>query len=176
MDVSSVSGEHLLLCGKVGTVGCDNAFRVEHYDILNLRAQSHIKLCTAYGGSTCTIHNDVHICNVLASNFKSILQSCSRYDGSTMLVVVHNRNVESLLQTFFNIEAFWCLDVLKVDTTKSRSDLLYSLTELLWVFLVDLYVKHIDASVNLKQKSLAFHYWLATHGTNVAKAKYCSTI
>ena len=93
-----------------------------------------------------------------------------------MLVVVHYRNVESLLQTFLNVEAFRSLDVLKVDAAECRGNLLYSLAELLGIFLVNLNVEHIDASVYLKQKSLAFHHWLAAHGTNVAETKHGSTV
>ena len=93
-----------------------------------------------------------------------------------MLVVVHYRNVKSLLQTFLNVEAFRSLDVLKVDAAECRGNLLYSLAELLGIFLVNLNVEHIDASVYLKQKSLAFHHWLAAHGTNVAETKHGSTV
>ena len=93
-----------------------------------------------------------------------------------MLVVVHYRNVESLLQAFFNVEAFRSLDVLKVDAAECRGNLLYSLAELLGIFLVNLNVEHINASVYLKQKSLAFHHWLAAHGTNVTETKHGSTV
>ena len=77
MDVGSLGSKHLLLLGEVGTVCCDNALRVEHYDILYLCSQCYIKLCAADGSCSGTIHNDAHIGNILACHLKSVLQSGS---------------------------------------------------------------------------------------------------
>ena len=78
-----------------------------------------------------------------------------------MLVVVHNWNIERLLQALLNVEAFRSLDVLKVDTTECWGNLLYSLTELLRILLVNLDVEYVNTTVDLEEKSLTFHYWLA---------------
>ena len=87
-----------------------------------------------------------------------------------MLVVVHHGDVESLLQTFLDIEALWRLDVLKVDATECRRNLLYSLAELLGVFLVNLYVEYVDASVNLEEQALALHNRLTAHSADVTQS------
>ena len=84
---------------------------------------------------------------------------------------MHYRNIESLLQTLLNGEAFRGLDVLEVNATECRSDLLDGLTELVRVFLVDFYIEDINASVYLEQQSLAFHDRLSTHCADVTKTK-----
>ena len=87
-----------------------------------------------------------------------------------MLVVVHYRNVESLLQTLLNVEAFRSLDVLKVDAAECRGNLLHSLAELLGVFLSHLYVEDVNASVYFKEQAFALHHGFAAHRTDVAKS------
>ena len=92
-----------------------------------------------------------------------------------MLVVVHHGNVERTFQALFYIETLRRLDIFEVDSTEGRSDALNGFTEFLRVLLVDLNVENINAAVNLKQQSLAFHYRLAAHGSNVAQPQYrCS--
>ena len=86
-----------------------------------------------------------------------------------MLVVVHHGDVEGLLQTLFDVEALRSFNVLKVDAAEGRCNLLYSLAELLRIFLCNLDVEHIDTAIYLKEQALAFHNWLAAHRSNVAK-------
>ncbi len=176
MNIRARSGEELLLRSEVGSVGCYDALRVEHHHILHLGTESHIELGAADGSGTGTIHHDFHLGNVLASHLKRVLESGSRDDGSAVLVVVHHRNVEGLLQSLLDVEAFRGLDVLKVDAAESWGNLLYGLAELLGVFLCHLDVEHVDASIYLKQETLALHYRLAAHGTYVSQAENGSTI
>ena len=87
-----------------------------------------------------------------------------------MLVVVHHGDVEGLLQTLFDVEALWSLNVLKVDAAEGRRNLLYCLAELLRIFLGNLDVEHIDAAVYLKEQAFALHHGLAAHRADVAKS------
>ena len=88
-----------------------------------------------------------------------------------MLVVVHDRNVEILLQTFLNGKALGRFDVFKVDSSERRSYLFNGFAELVGVFLVHFYIENVDASIYFKEESLSFHDGFAAHGTNVAKAQ-----
>ena len=88
-----------------------------------------------------------------------------------MLVVVHHRDIERAFQTFLDVEALRGLDVLEVDAAKSGGDALYGLTELLRVFLVDLDVKDVDATINLEEQTFTLHHGFAAHGTNVAQSQ-----
>ena len=93
-----------------------------------------------------------------------------------MLVVVHNRNIESFLKALFNVETFWCLDVFEIYTAKCRCYFFYCLAEFLWVFLGNLNIENINATINLEKQTFSFHNRFATHSTNVAKTKNGSTI
>ena len=68
-----------------------------------------------------------------------------------MLIIVHDWNIEGFLQTVFDIEAFWCLNIFQIDTTESRSNFFDSIAEFFRVFLVNLYIKNVNTTVNLEQ-------------------------
>ena len=151
MNVATVCGKDLLLFSEVFAVACNHTLGVEHQDIFHLSTESYIELGTTDGSSTGTIDNDFHLGDVLTCNLKRIFQTCCRDDGSTMLVVMHHRDVESLLQTLFDVEALRSLDVLQVDTTERWSNALYNFTEFFWVFFVNLDIKDIDSTINLEE-------------------------
>ena len=87
-----------------------------------------------------------------------------------MLVVMHDGNVEGLLQTFLNIETLRGFDVFQVDTSESGGDTFYCLAELLRILLSNLDIKHIDAAIDLKQQTFSLHHGFAAHGTDVAES------
>ena len=93
-----------------------------------------------------------------------------------MLVIMHHRDVEGLLQTLFDVEALRRLDILQVDTTESRCNLLNGLAEFLWIFLIDFDIENIHSTINLEQQSFTFHYWLTAHRADVAKSEHSSTV
>ena len=93
-----------------------------------------------------------------------------------MLVIVHHRDVEGLLQALFDVEALRRLDIFKVDTTESRCNLLNGFAEFLRIFLVDFDVEYIHATINLEQQSFTFHYWLTAHSADVAESEHSSAI
>ena len=85
-----------------------------------------------------------------------------------MLVVMHNRNIEGALQTLLDIETLWGLDVLQIDTAKGGRNLFDSLAELLRIFLVNLDIEHVDATIDLEQQTFTLHDGLTAHRTDVA--------
>ena len=172
MYVAAVGSEELLLWCEVLTVRGDDALRVEHHDVLYLCSQSHIELGAANGSCSSTIDHNLDVGDVLASHLKSVLQTGSRNDGCAVLVVVHDGDVEVLLQALLDVETLGSLDVLKVDAAERGRNLLHSLAELLGVFLGHLDVEHVDAAVDLEQQTLAFHYWLAAHCADVAQSQH----
>ena len=93
-----------------------------------------------------------------------------------MLIIVHHRNIEGALQAFLDIEALRGLNVLKVDAAKGWRNTLYSLTELLRVFLINFDVKYVYATVNLEKQALPFHYWLTTHGSNITESQHSCSV
>ena len=93
-----------------------------------------------------------------------------------MLVVVHHWDIEFSLQTTLNLEALGCLDILKVDTAECGGDGLDCLDELLRVLLVDLYVEHVNARINLEEETFTLHDRLTCHCTDVSQAEHGCTV
>ena len=176
MYVAAFCGEVFLLLSKIRTVACDHTLRVEHEDIFALGSESLIELCTRNGGGTGTVHHYSHLRDVLTVHLKGVLQSGSRDDSRTVLVVVHHRDVESALQALLDIEALRSLDVLKVDTTECRCNLLHGLAEFLRVFFSYFDIENVDTAINLEQQSLTFHHWFTAHCANISQSEHGSTI
>ena len=118
--------------------------------------------------STGTVDNNFHVFNLLSGYFEGIQQSGARNDGRTVLVVVHDRNIQFLFQALFYLETFGCLDVFQVDTSESRCDGFYGFDELVRVFFVDFDVEYIDTGINLEQQSFTLHDRLTAHGPDDA--------
>ena len=85
---------------------------------------------------------------------------------------MHHRNIEALLQTLFDIEAFWCLDILQVDTTKGGGDTLHGFAELLRILFCHFDIKHVDTTVDLEEQTFTLHHGFAAHGTDVTQAEH----
>ena len=89
---------------------------------------------------------------------------------------MHHRDVKTLLQALLDIETLRGLDIFKVDTTKCRSDALYCLTEFLRVFLIDLDIEDVDATIYLEEKALTLHNRFSGHSTNITESQNGCTI
>ena len=176
MDVTAVGSEEFLLLGEVFAVGSDDTARVEHEHVLTLCAERDIELRTHDGGSSGTAYDNLNVLNLLSCHFEGIDEAGAGDDGRAVLVVVHDGDVEALLQTVLNIKALRGLYVLKVNAAKRWSNLLYGFAKLLGVLLCYLYIEHVYAAVYLEQKSFTLHHRLAGHGTNVAKSQHGSTV
>ena len=176
VHVAAVGGEEALLLVQVLAVAADHTLRVEHQDVLLLRAKGHVELRARDGGGTGAVHHDAHLRDVLAIHLQGILQSGGRDDGGAMLVVVHHGDVEGALQAVLYIEALGGLDVLKVDAAKGGGNPLHGLAEFLRVFLGHLDVEDVDATVNLEKQSLAFHNGLAAQRADVAQSQHGGAI
>ena len=176
MDIRTAGGEELLLFVEVGTTGRDDTLRVEHHNVLLLGTDGHIEFGTTDGGSTGTVDHNLHFLDVLANDLHRVLQSSGGDDGRAVLVVVHHGDVETLLQTFLDIEALRGLDVLEVDAAEGGGDAFYGLTELLRILLGHLDVEHVDATVDLEQQAFTFHDGLAAHGTDVTQSEDGGTV
>ena len=175
MNVAPVGGEHLFLFSQVLAVAGDDTFRVEHDDVLFIRAERDVQFCTRDGRRSGSVYNDFYLRYVFSGHFEGVFQSGGRYDGRAVLVVVHHRYVECALQPFLYVEAFGRLDVFKVDAAECRCDAFYSLAEFLRVFLGHLDVEHVYAAVDFEQQALALHDGLSAHRADVSESQHgCS--
>ena len=89
-----------------------------------------------------------------------------------MLIVVHNRYIDHLLEPPLYLEALRSLDILKVDSAKSRSYILDRPAELVHVGRVHLDVNRIHTGEFLEQHSFAFHHGLPGKSADVTKSEH----
>ena len=89
-----------------------------------------------------------------------------------MLVIVHDRYVQLFFQTLLYLETFRSLYVFQIDAAERGSYRLYRFDEFVRVFFIDFDVEYIDAGIDFKEQSLAFHYRLSAHCADVAQAQY----
>ena len=73
------------------------------------------------------------------------------HDGRAVLVVVHHGYVALLFETLLYLEAFRCLDVLKIDASEGGGDSFDDVDETLRILFVDLYVEAVDAGEDLEE-------------------------
>ena len=171
VDVAALGGELAFLFRQVGAVGGDDAFRVEHDDVLLAGAERAVEAGARDGGRPGAVDDDLDLGDVLARHFEGVEQAGGRDDGRPMLVVVHDGDVELFFQAALDFEALGSLDVFKVDAAEGGGDGLDGLDELVGVFLAHFDVEGVDACIDLEQEALALHDGLAGHGADVAQAE-----
>ena len=93
-----------------------------------------------------------------------------------MLIVMENRDVKHLLEPRLNLKAFRSFNIFKIDASESGGNLCANFNKFLGVFLIDLYVKHINVCEDLEKKSLPLHNRLACQSSYVTKSQYSCTV
>ena len=85
-----------------------------------------------------------------------------------MLIIVHHWNISCFRNASFNLKAFWCLNVFKVDAAKSFGDVDHGLDECFRIFGVDFNIENIDISERLQEQTFALHNWFACKSADVS--------
>ena len=93
-----------------------------------------------------------------------------------MLIVVEYRNFHPVAQLAFDVEAFWSLDILQVDSTKGWFQTGDDLDQLVGVTFTDFNVEYVNAGELLEQYPLAFHNRFCCEWADVAQAENRSTV
>ena len=176
MNVGTGGGKFLFLGGKSRTVHTDDTLGVEHHDVFLAGTEGTVEPSTTDGGCTGTVDNNADILNLLARHLNGVDESGTRDDGRAMLVVVHDGDVELLLQTTLDFKTFRRLDVLEVNAAERRGNRLDGSYEAFRVLLVDLDVEGIHTGIDFKEEALSLHNGLAAHGTDVAQTEHGGTV
>ena len=176
MDIGTGSGKFLFLRRKPRTIHRNDALGIEHHNVFLTGTEGTVKPRTTDGSRTGTVDDNADILNLLACHLNGIDETGARDDGRAVLVVVHDGDVELLLQTTLNFKAFRSLDILKVYATERGGYGLHGSDETLRILLVDLNVKGIHTGINFKKEALSFHYRLSAHGTDVAQSEHGCTV
>jgi hypothetical protein len=84
---------------------------------------------------------------------------------------MENRDVEQLFQPFFDDEAFWRLDILKVDATEAGTQVFNRINEFFRVLGRDEKIDPIDIREALEQRPLALHHRLGCQRPQVTQSQ-----
>ena len=98
---------------------------------------------SAYASGTTARDDHLDVFYALSNQLQSIEQAGASYYSGAVLIVVHDRYVDSSLNLWLNEEALRCLHVFNIDATKSRRNSNDGINELLRVRLIDLDVKGV---------------------------------
>ena len=128
----------------------NQTFRIEHEYIFLKRTQCMVHFGTRNGGSTGTIHYNFSRFNIFSDNFQRVEQSGGTNNGRSMLIVVHDRNIQLLLESLFNFEAFRSRNILQINSTESRFQNFDRSNELVHIFCIQFDIKNINIGINFK--------------------------
>ena len=161
---------------QVRPVRTDNALTVAHHDVFLSQSETHIHLRASNGSRPCAVHDKPHILYLLPGNLKRVQKSRGADDGRPVLIVVHKRDIDLLLESPLYLEALRSLDILKIDSAESRCYVPYRPAELVHIGRVHLDVNRIHAGQFLEQHSFAFHHWLPGKSADVPKSEHCRPV
>ena len=103
-------------------------------------------LCASDACSSSAIENDPDLADIFADDFQGVQQRRSRDDCSSVLIVVEYGNLHCPLECFFDVETFWCFDVLKIDAAERGFQQLANLDDFIRVMSIKFNVEDIDVS------------------------------
>ena len=107
---------------------------------------------------------------------QGIHQSGTGDDSRSVLVVVHDGNVQFFFQAAFDFETFGSFDVFQVDAAESRSDSFHCCNEFFRIFLIHFNIEHVDTCINFEKQSFTFHYGFAAQCAYVTQSEHSCTI
>ena len=93
-----------------------------------------------------------------------------------MLIIMEDRDIECLFQSFFYLETTWGTDILQVNTSKYRSNSSYCLNDFLSIFGSQAYWEGIYPGKVFKEDCLAFHNRNGCLRTYIPQSQHCRSI
>src|SRR3546814_10074658 len=90
------------------------------------------------------VHDHFQVFEIASGQVRGIDDTRSGDDRSAVLVIVEYGNVHTLAQRLLDDEAFWCLDVFKVDAAETRLQQFHRGNEAFDIFGCKLEVDGID--------------------------------
>ena len=86
-----------------------------------------------------------------------------------MLIIMHNRNVCRFSDSAFDLETFWRLDILEIDSSKRLGNIDNGLDKFLWIRYIDFNIEDIDICEGFEQQSFPFHDRFTRKSPNIAE-------
>ena len=139
------------------SISTDNSFRITRHKMLNSIELEKLAYC--YTCSTCAIKDDLDILFFLSCDFECIDKTSKYDDRSTMLIIMHDRNIELSLESLFDLKTSWSRYIFEIDPSKSISNIFYRRDKFFDILSPDNDRKCIDSCKFLEEDTLPFHDW-----------------
>ena len=102
-------------------------------------------------------HDNAQGRKLLINQLGRVYKCGKHYNRSTVLVIMENRNIESLAQPSLNFKATRCRNVFKVNSAKAGSNNFNGANDFVHVLGVEADGPRIDIGKFFEQRRLAFH-------------------
>jgi len=112
----------------------EDAFAVDHDDVLLLHARGYEYSCDGDVRCSCTNHGDQCGVQWFSHDFQGVDCSCGDDGCGSLLVVMPDRDVHFFSKSVEDVEAFWFFDVFEVDASEAWLEPFDCLDDLLRVF------------------------------------------
>ena len=98
----------------------DDAFLIATEQMGHAGGKKHTAAGGARGAES--IHHDMNLIDRFPDHDECVGQGCEQHDCRSMLVVVHDRDVQRGLEATFDLETARCTDIFEIDGAESRRD------------------------------------------------------
>src|SRR5699024_6585073 len=126
------------------------------------------------GSDTCgtsTGDDNLQAGQVAAEQLQGIAQCREDDHGSTVLIIVHNRDIEALNETTFDLKAAWCGDIFQVDSAEGWCQASDRINEFINVLGIEHDGDGLQASKGAKQLRFAFHHGQGRLWADIAQSQ-----
>lgn len=161
---------------EVGAAGRDYAPAVAHRDLVAARAEREEHPCTGDGGRTGAVDDDLRLVDAFPAQVHRVDERCRGDDRRSVLVVVHDRNVQLLDEPPFDLETFGSFYVFEIDPAEGGGDSLDGGDELLRIGRIDLDVEGVDSGEVLEKHAFALHDRFGGQRADVAQSQYGGSV
>ena len=148
----------------------DDALPVDDRNLANASVPQH--LCDGHTRSARAGDDDLAVLEVTIGETRRVDQCGQNNDSGPVLVVVENRDVESLDQAALDLEAPWTRDVFQVDATKGGREADDGFDDLVYIRRVEGHRDGVHPTELLEQHGLALHHGHRRMGPDVTEAEH----
>ena len=139
----AISGKFCFMAAQVWAGIPNDSLTVQHDNVFFFCSKSVIEAGTGNGSRTCTGYYNFDLFYFFIRQFQCIDQCSTGDDGRSMLVIMHQGNVQFCFESIFDLKCLRGLYVFKVDTSECGGNGFYSLDKFFSVFFIDFNIKNI---------------------------------
>lgn len=153
-----------------------HALSVADYDVLFGHTIVVQKFDAGDTSRTSTIQYDLSGVGLPTSQLARVNEASEADDSRAVLIVVEDWNWHELFELCLDFKAVRGPDVLQVNSTEARSQVLNAIYELFWILSVHANIDRLDACKLVEQNRLALHNRLRSEGTNISETQHGGAI